>query len=133
MDTPITDSYWVLPGRLLAGQYPGSRDEAGARLRLSSFLSAGITAFIDLTEQGELRPYAGFLPTVNGTSAKSITYSRVPIRDLGVPTESEMAAIIFPEHPNEYGDEKGNLAVRNHLTSAKRLLNSGHRNFAFRN
>ena len=24
---PIPESYWVLPGRLLAGEYPGARDQ----------------------------------------------------------------------------------------------------------
>ena len=27
---PIPDSYWVVPGRLLAGEYPGARSEAGS-------------------------------------------------------------------------------------------------------
>ena len=93
MDTPIDDSYWVLPGRLLAGEYPGARDEAGSRLKLSSILGAGVTAFIDLTEEGELRPYASFLPAKNGVNNIPMTYDRIPIEDLGVPTVPEMSVI----------------------------------------
>jgi hypothetical protein len=32
---PIPDSYWVMPGRLLAGEYPGHKDEAQALPRTS--------------------------------------------------------------------------------------------------
>ncbi len=39
--TPTPDSYWVEPGRLLAGAYPRE---------LAPFRDAGITAFVDLTE-----------------------------------------------------------------------------------
>ena len=54
---PDPNTYWVVPGKLLAGEYPGARDpkEAGRRLRV--FLSAGVRHFIDLTVAGELEPY----------------------------------------------------------------------------
>jgi len=39
--TPNSDSYWVEPGRLLAGAYPRE---------LAPFRAAGVTAFVDLTE-----------------------------------------------------------------------------------
>ena len=47
-------AYWVRPGRLLAGPYPRQVD----RLR-----EAGVTLFLDLTEEGEygLPPYATLL------------------------------------------------------------------------
>ena len=38
---PTPDSYWVEPGRLLAGAYPPA---------LEPFREAGVTAFLDLTE-----------------------------------------------------------------------------------
>jgi hypothetical protein len=54
---PDPNTYWVVTGKLLAGEYPGDRDpeEAGSRLR--RFLAAGVCHFIDLTEAGELTPY----------------------------------------------------------------------------
>ena len=39
---PTPDSYWVEPGRLLAGAYPRER---------APFREAGVTAFVDLTEE----------------------------------------------------------------------------------
>ncbi len=55
--TPIPDSYWVIPGKLLAGEYAGQPTDVGAIDRLKRFLNAGVNAFIDLTEANEgLRP-----------------------------------------------------------------------------
>ena len=55
------DSYWVLDGQLLAGPYPGAPKKAEAAAKLDAFLDAGVTCFVDLTEEGEgppLHPYA---------------------------------------------------------------------------
>jgi len=52
-DHPIPNSYWVIPGRFLAGEYPGALIEPEARGKLRRMLETGITCFIDLTEPGE--------------------------------------------------------------------------------
>jgi protein-tyrosine phosphatase len=89
---PDPHTYWVIPGRLLAGEYPGAPDSEEARRRLRRFLSAGVRHFIDLTEAGELEPYAELLTEEAGTRT---TYERIPIRDGSVPEEPKtMAAII---------------------------------------
>jgi hypothetical protein len=49
ISTPIPNSYWVQPGRLLAGEYPGSMSRADAMERVQRLLAAGITSFVDLT------------------------------------------------------------------------------------
>jgi len=36
------DCYWVQEGQLLAGEYPGHRDEVPARQKLGDLLEAGI-------------------------------------------------------------------------------------------
>ncbi len=48
--TPIPDSYWVVPGRLLAGEYPGALNNSVAQRKVRSFVEAGISMFLDLTE-----------------------------------------------------------------------------------
>ena len=69
-------SYWVVPRRLLAGEYPHAR--------LDVLLGAGITSFVDLTrDDEELEPYAELL----GTGAR---YVRRPIRDFDCPAEDEL-------------------------------------------
>jgi hypothetical protein len=92
---PIPDSYWVIPGRLLAGEYPGHKDDAQPRLKLRRFQEAGITLFFDLTEAGEhgLSPYAPLLPQVFDAAGSRVKHQRYPIPDLGTPDVAQMAAI----------------------------------------
>jgi hypothetical protein len=81
---PIPRSYWVRPGALLAGEYPAHDDPGWTRVRLERFRAAGVTAFFDLTEEGELPPYDDLL----GGWA---THRRLPIRDFSCPSEQEMS------------------------------------------
>ena len=81
---PLANSYWVLPGRLLAGEYPGGL----SRERLDTLLGAGIGSFIDLTQPGELVPYEAELPA-------GVAYRRLSIPDHGLPAErAHMAEIL---------------------------------------
>jgi len=85
---PIPESYWVAPGRVLAGAYPGSSSRAAAMDRLRQFLRAGVTAFVDLTEPGELKSYEPLLP-MQAPDGRRIEYLREPIPDHGVPPNRE--------------------------------------------
>jgi hypothetical protein len=78
MDRPLPNSYWVIPGRLLAGEYPGGADFTDSRARLARVRDAGIDYFVDLTEEGELPPYRHLLPF-------HIKYLRCAIADHDVP------------------------------------------------
>lgn len=78
MDRPIDNSFTVIEGKVYAGEYPG--DPVDARPKIGRFLKFGITHFIDLTEEGELEPYAGELPF-------ACTHVRFPIPDLSVPAD----------------------------------------------
>jgi hypothetical protein len=48
---PHSQCYWVKPGRLLAGEYPQNFDDIAASLKLQTILDAGMTQFVDLTEE----------------------------------------------------------------------------------
>jgi protein-tyrosine phosphatase len=87
---PIPDSYWVNPGRLLAGEYPGAASDRATAAKLALFQAAGVDTFIDLTEAGEyhLRPYAALAAELG------MQYARFPIRDLGTPSVDEMREIL---------------------------------------
>jgi len=61
---PLPATYWVVPGRLLAGEHPGSQSRADTMDRLRRFLVAGVTCFVDLTEPGELPSYESLLTQV---------------------------------------------------------------------
>jgi protein-tyrosine phosphatase len=54
----VIHAWWVEPGRLLAGEYPGSLWEAKARKKVRLLIGAGINSIVDLTEAGEMsHPY----------------------------------------------------------------------------
>jgi ADP-ribosylglycohydrolase/protein-tyrosine phosphatase len=89
---PIPNSYWVQPGRLLAGEYPGSMSRAEAMERVRKLLAAGITSFIDLTEEGELPEYEKLLPDM---TERRVRYRRLPVLDHSVPdSPAQMARIL---------------------------------------
>jgi len=103
---PTADSYivpfTVLPGEngftgsLLAGEYPSAKEEAAATAKLARFLDAGITYFLDLTEEGEynLRPYAAQAALLAAERGRRITHRRMPIADVSTPTAAGMAQIL---------------------------------------
>lgn len=78
---PLHQSYY-LNGYLFAGEYPGDKDETVARQKINHMVHFGVKHFVDLTEEGELKPYDHLLP--EGT-----TYLRFPIPDCGVPQSIE--------------------------------------------
>jgi hypothetical protein len=80
MDRPLPNSYWVIPGRLLAGEYPGGADFTDSRARLARVRDAGIDYFVDLTEEGERPAYRHLLPF-------HIKYLRSAIADQSVPND----------------------------------------------
>jgi predicted protein tyrosine phosphatase len=92
--TPIHHSYWVVPERFLAGQYPGTVWVDKTHAKLNRMLQAGLDEFIDLTEQGELSPYDSILrKEANGLGVR-VDYFRYPIRNLSVPEKEDMRAIL---------------------------------------
>ncbi len=93
---PIPDSYWVEPQRILAGEYPGARDEGEAREKVRRILRAGVTCFVDLTVAGEggLRPYAALAQEEAEALGRRVEHRRRPIEDLSVPTREQILAIL---------------------------------------
>jgi ADP-ribosyl-[dinitrogen reductase] hydrolase len=85
---PLPNCYWVLPGRLLAGEYPGGGTVELTRERLSRLTRAGIDFFVDLTRPQETAAYDAFLPA-------GIRYLRRSIVDHGIPAApAEMAEVL---------------------------------------
>jgi atypical dual specificity phosphatase len=94
MDAPIADSYWVVDGLFLAGEYPGAKSESAAQHKLDALLTAGIRAFFDLTEEGDLSPYDATLSAMAQDRGLVVAYERVPIPDLGVPSTADLQALL---------------------------------------
>ena len=85
---PNLNTYWVIPGKFLAGEYPGDKDLAKAREKVNRFLEIGFRHFVDLTELGELVPYEATLSEESRTASITATYQRFPIRDVSVPRDA---------------------------------------------
>lgn len=85
MNKPIEHCYWVVPGKLLAGEYPGAKEAEEAREKVAKLTDAGIAAFIDLTEENErLAPYAAWTGQAE--------HLRFGIPDVSVPSSRERTA-----------------------------------------
>jgi protein-tyrosine phosphatase len=84
---PLPGMYWVLPGRLLAGPYPGRANNMLMPEWVEQLLSAGITSFINLTEEGELTPYLSLLPP-------HVRHYRLPIPDYQTPVPTYLKTIL---------------------------------------
>ena len=92
---PFPDSYWLIEGRLLAGEYPGHWQEDKAREKLKRLLEAGVRSVIDLTETTDpLVPYEELLREVARELDVEVRYQRLPIRDMGIPTSDRMIEIL---------------------------------------
>ena len=89
---PIPNSYWVVPGRFAAGEYPGAMDPAEAANKLRTLLDAGIDHFIDLTEPGELAPYSEIAKDEGRRLGKDVGYERHPIVNRSVPIGPQQMA-----------------------------------------
>jgi protein-tyrosine phosphatase len=94
-DRPIPDSYWLIEGQLLAGEYPGSWTREGAEAKLALFLDAGIRSFIDLTRDTEpIEPYDGLLARLAAERNIDCRYQRLSIDDMGIPSRDLITEIL---------------------------------------
>jgi ADP-ribosylglycohydrolase len=79
---PLPNTYWAVPGLLLAGEHPSGLSPEATRQRVTTLLAAGIECFLDLTHPSEIDAYDQVLPF-------HIEYLRKPIRDHGLPEKRE--------------------------------------------
>jgi hypothetical protein len=91
---PITESYWVETGQLLAGEYPGKFEEELTRKRLDALIEAGVNTFIDLTNPNEMIPYTSILLEEAKVYNLQVAHHRFPIGDFGLPTPKTMNTIL---------------------------------------
>ena len=93
---PLPGSYWVIPGRFLAGQYPLAflGNDARNDQILVAFLEAGFTVFIDLTSPDELPPYLSILEKNAARYQLAIKHRRFAIGDRGLPSLEQMVTLL---------------------------------------
>ncbi|MEJ2110629.1 MAG: protein-tyrosine phosphatase family protein [Acidobacteriota bacterium] len=97
---PFARSYWVVPGRILAGAYPGNPVREKAKGKLRTLIDAGIRCFIDLTSPEdsnlygeELVPYGDLLEGI-ADEREWVLYFRMSITDMDVPSHAGMVKIL---------------------------------------
>ena len=82
---PHEHCYWLLPGRVLAGEHPGARGAATQALRLQALQACGVACFIDLSTLADPQP--SYTPL----AAQRLW---LPIADFGVPSVATMRAAL---------------------------------------
>jgi ADP-ribosylglycohydrolase len=98
---PLERSYWVVPGKFLAGAYPGDVVPERAEQKIRALLSAGIRCVVDLTEKRDRNlaglpviHYEEFLNSVATKERLEVSYHRNSITDLDVPSRDQMREIL---------------------------------------
>jgi hypothetical protein len=99
--TLIPRSFWVIPGKFLAGPYPGGTDPVETKKKLTALIEAGIRHVLNLIEPNELEHYSGlFFPYMDQMAVlasemkASVTFNQISIKDHAVPTRQEMVHIL---------------------------------------
>jgi hypothetical protein len=97
---PFPQSYWVVPGKLLAGYYPGDLDTLKMEKKLKRLLGAGIRYVINLMEENERKQRDPF-PSIEDALLRyakrvgiNITCVRRPIKDFTAPTPEYIRNIL---------------------------------------
>lgn len=96
---PLSHSYWVLPGKLLAGGYPGRAyggREGDPELVLGRLADAGVDALLDLTMAGEnvgVAPYEEFLEGRRSVHGLPVNRYSVPIKDMSADSKDVHRAL----------------------------------------
>jgi ADP-ribosyl-[dinitrogen reductase] hydrolase len=93
---PLDRSYWVVPGKFLAGAYPGDLTPDKAEEKIRELISAGIRCIVDLTSEGDRNLSGQHLMTYRHyvDALAPGAYHRKPITDLDVPSRDEMREIL---------------------------------------
>ena len=93
---PPPHAYWIVPGELLGGAYPGTSTSWPTGNHLPALLAIGVSYFVDLTEPHEngTRPYERELEQRAHATGRPVIYRRVAITDFGVPSHEQMEAIL---------------------------------------
>ena len=81
----ILHAWWVEPGRLLAGEYPGAKTPEKAAVKLRLLVEAGIDSIVDLTTPADgLASYQEALRVASEEASRRISHLAYPIPDMSV-------------------------------------------------
>ena len=99
-NVPFERSYWVVPGKLLAGYYPGDPDQRDAHAKLRGLLEHGIRHVVSLVAEdrfgndGRPMDYPSQLTAIGREMGIDASCSRTPIGDSEIPSKETMQSIL---------------------------------------
>ena len=77
--------WWVEPGAVLAGEYPGAKTREGAEAKIDLLVDHGVRTFIDLTQPVDgLASYADHVERIGARRGVELQHRPFPIPDMGV-------------------------------------------------
>jgi hypothetical protein len=83
---PFERSYRVVPGKLLAGCYPGDINPEEARRKLKGIIGDGIRRLINLMQEGEtdrngmlFAPYEPIARSIAEEMGAAVVFERMPV------------------------------------------------------
>jgi len=92
---PFDRSYWVLPGKLMAGEIPAAQTTQATIEKLTALANCGIKTIINLMETTETdydgNPFYDYSQHLQSLNRSMI---RMPIVDLSIPSVDEMKNIL---------------------------------------
>lgn len=101
ISVPFNQAYWVVPGKLMAGCYPGSEESTEADINLTGLLDHGIRHIINLMKPGEINrtgnlfvKYEKRFKEIASAKGDAVTVERIPIKDMAIPSRLEMSRIL---------------------------------------
>ena len=93
LKVPFNRSYWVVPGKLLAGGYPGSENPVEEERKLKGLIQAGIRHVISLMEPQEYNrpndpfpPYIDHMESIAENMKIPVTFDQISIKDFSDPS-----------------------------------------------
>lgn len=103
---PFEESYWVIPGEFMAGEYPGRMEEQGTRKRIQGLIQSGVRICIDLTKPGEMFPtYRDIFLEELSQYGYAGNYYHFPIYDFGVPEVEQLIKTLDKIDESIAGDQ----------------------------
>ncbi len=98
---PFPQSYWVQPGLLCAGHYPGAMDQKERDEKLNGLLDCGLRRIVSLMEPNETSRsgvvFAPYLPRLEELAMERgtpIEWIGLSIRDASAPSPARMREIL---------------------------------------
>lgn len=99
--TPFPRSYWVVPGKICAGAYPGDLHDRVMDEKLKALIDCGIRHVVNLMEPEEVdhngETFVDYLERLKSLGMRrgvQVTSSRFPIRDVSIPSSGLMKEIL---------------------------------------